>query len=712
MAIGFIDQYVALQDSIYQEVNIRMLEAIRHLQEVQITKKKPLLERKADRLIYKVENSISTIGSDGYEVMTKAPGVRADEKGLSIIGKSGVEVMVNSHLLNLSGSNLITYLRSLNAEEIKEIEIITNPPAKYEASGNSGLINIVLKKNRSVGFNGSLNTGILAGKFATTGLTKLLNYNENKVHINSNLTGSLGKNYSYVNSQFDRPEYSSEDFFTNTSSRKSFRGSLSLDYDYSKSTSFGLKLEKVNNTVENKNHRQVVYRSADTDSIVNTPGKADVPFQNTSAFIYFQHLIDTAGKKIDMDISYFNYGNQSTIGFNSFTTDQTTAVQRYPTELSMLELKKVNIYAAKLDFTFPTKLVNLDFGAKASYIKTGNSLNYSVSTTLLGTQDSQFNYSERVFALYFSAQKTIQSWSIKLGLRAENTNTETISSQVLGTDSSNYLNLFPTAYVNYKLGKTNSIGLSYGRRINRPDYDYLNPARIYSSAYNYEAGNANLVPSFTTNYEINFNTDNFITAIYATILKNGFSSITVLNPSNSITIKTTQNYLNFHQYGLSESYTFSKPSWLESNNQFNLYVEHDYFSTTYQVPNRKYISAYAATDNTLILNAAKTFRVNFRVFYQFPEVYDFDKRKAYYGLNTSIAMLLLKRKLTVSINGNDILKTGTIHTIGLLNNVKRSFEYYSDNRNFRLAIVYRFGSNNNSKRFKNSSIDEADRIKN
>jgi effector-binding domain-containing protein len=709
---GFKEQIIKVKDTISQNIIVRMEEASNTLKEVTVSASKPLIERKIDRLVFKVENSISTIGTDAYEVLSKAPSVRIQAESIGIIGRNSVSVTINSRFTHMSGTSLVNYLRTINAEEIKEIEIITNPSAKYDASGNSGLINIILKKNNVVGFNGSLNTGVLLGKYPTAGLTNLFNYNVNKIHINSNLTGSLGKNYSYTNSFFDRPDFGSYDFYTNVSKRKSFRGSISVDYDASKSTSLGLKFEQSINRVDNSNIRNITFKSTIIDSLITTPGYNDISFNNTSAYFYIQHEIDTNGKKLVFDINYLRYGNESNSLYVSRTFDTQTNENTNIDAITSLNDQTSHILSSSIDFTFPLRSVDLEYGGKASFIKNNNLLDYSVSSFLPQGQLNLFDYSENIFSLYLSGEKKIKSWEFKAGLRMEHTYTNAISSTTFSNFKNNYTSYFPTVYVNYKINETKTLGISYGKRITRPYFDFLNPSRVYSSIYNYEEGNPYLLPSFTHNFELSLTTEKLLTSIYASILKNGFSNLTIVNPQGSTSIRTAQNFLDNYQYGLSESYTFNKKKWFESNNQFNIYFSEDIFDERLNVNKRKYISSYFSTDNTFIINKKKTIRTNVRFSYQFPEMFDFDKREGYYVLSASFSANLLKRKLTIAMSGNDILKSGKIITNGIANNVVRRFEYYTDNRTFRLALIYRFGTNKNDKRFRDTSMEESTRIKN
>lgn len=709
-SVGYKEERVKLKDSAYQNLIVFLQLGSNNLKEVNIASGKKLIERQIDKLIFKVENSLSAIGSNAYEVLSKAPGVRTEENSISIIGRGSVGLMINSRLVNLSGTTLITYLRTINAEEIKQIEIITNPSAKYEATGNSGLINIVMKKNKLLGYNGSISTGILAGKYATTGLTNLFSYNVNKLHINTNLTGSLGKNYSYDNGVFDRPEFTSEDRFTNVSSRKNIRGSLSVDYDYSKSFSFGVKLEQVNFESRNRSTRYLTYRSDKIDSLLFTPGNAREGFNNSSVYLYLEHKLDTTGKKFDFDISYLDYGNKNNNEFASRLFIESLPVSQE--SINTINNQTISILSSKLDFSYPTNSINLEYGAKAIFINAQSHLDYFNTSFLPNGQNNVFDYKEHLFALYLSADRKFKLWNVKVGLRVENTRTNVQTNSVSEVYKRNYINLFPTIYLNYTIDDTKTIGFAYGKRINRPNFDFLNPAALYLSKYNITQGDPSLNPSFIHNLEINYNTNKFQTALYAFILKDGFSSLTLVEPTTIISIQRSLNFVNTNKFGLNESYTFDKLGWLESNNEFSFYLEKNYFSSDLDIEKSNYVSAYLSTDNTFILNKPKTLRANFRFSYQFPESSGLDTRKDFYVLNLGLSASLLKRKLTLALNGTDILRTGQVISNGIVNNIKRRFEYYTDNRSFRLSIIYRYGSTKNDKRFRDSSLDESERIKN
>ena len=706
-AVGFMDKFVDLKNFPSQNLLVRLQESNNQLKQVNISANKPLIERKIDRLIFRVENSISAIGSNALEVLAKAPNVRASDGGISIVGRSSVGIMINSRLINLSGESLTNYLRSINADQIKEIEIISNPPSKYEAAGNSGLLNIILKKNSALGLTGSIALTSYIGKYAAVGPTVTLNYNKKKFHINSNLSAGYGKYYSYKNSTVLRPIALTRDDYNNTNKRGSIVGSVSFDYDVSQKSSIGIKFEGTGSNLNDKNERNVRYSNLSIDSILNVDGNDKRKTRNQSVFFYYQKKLDTTGKILDFDMGYLNYKNNTDNYFAGNTLNVLSDVERKSAEVSALQNQGTHIFSTKLDLTLPNKIVNVEIGGKLSLVESNSALNYRSLFLSVPVQNNKFNYKENIAALYLSAQKTVKNWSFKAGLRAENTSTTNNSTDVF---KQNYTNFMPTGYINYTFTGKQVLGVSYGKRLNRPTYESVNPARLYTSNYNYEEGTVDLQPSKSQIIELNFSSKNFSSVIYATTIKNGFSWISILQPDNLVVSYKPQNFADDFIFGLSESYTFNKLKWLESNNQFDIYHEKDSYRLA-GLTSRSNLSAYFSSDNSFIMNSTKTLKSSFRFFYQFPEISDLDRRRSYYGLNAGISASLMQKKFNISFNVNDIFRTSKIITESSINNVDRRIENYNESRNFRLTFSYRFGNRKNEKSFRDSSIEGADRIK-
>lgn len=717
-ALGYEPVAIGLPDALSRDTTmlIRLTLEGKQLNQVSIYAKAPLIQRKTDRVLFNVENSLAAIGGDGIDALSKAPGIRVDDSGISIVGKNSIRIMVNDRLIQLSGTDLINYVKSIPSGNIKRIEIITNPSARYEADGNSGLINIVLKKNLAQGFNGMINTGgILASRY-TAGLTGIFNYNLEKLHISSNVTTV----YSEIAARAQTDFSTSTGFWgrrTNDLQKgKGIRGDIRVDYDLSANTTAGVKyVEGVRNyTVDLQESGTFISKPGNRlDSILRNTGTDKLHYTMRNAEFYFDHKIDTTGKKIEFASNYFKYGADDDNRFqsNSYTPQNEILNNYRPVALS--EDQYIHIFTNKLDLTLPYKFANLELGTKLSNIKSKNNLVYAHGSELAELNNNVFDYIENTQSLYASADKEFDNWSLKMGLRMEATQTRGNSSVQTQAQKNDYIQLFPTFFLQRSLNKNNVLSFTYGRRINRPDYSLLNPARLYTAVNVYSEGNPFLKPSFGNNFELNYNYKDWLsTAVYANFVSNGFSTLNFFDTQQNIQSQVQRNYANTVSTGLTETITFNKVSCWESNNQFNVYLNSSRSNGAIAEGILKQWSGYISTDNNFILNAKKTLMANATFWYQFPEVSDRLITEAYYAADLSFRAMFMERKLTLAINSSDVFKTSQRKYNGVVNGISQFSTLYKDNRKARFTILYRFGNSKGNKVARRSTDDaETNRVK-
>jgi outer membrane receptor protein involved in Fe transport len=693
---------------------VRLKQSIQELKVVEITKKKPLIERKIDRLVYNVENSLLAENGDGIEAISKAPGIRINDLSIDIVGKNEVRVMVNEKLVQLSGADLINYLRTIPASNISKIEVITNPSARYEADGNSGIVNVVLKKNSLIGFNGIINTGVILASHYNTGLTSIINYNKGKLHFGGSISSYMAKVNSSFNEIFESKSTGYYNDGSQVSKRKGIRGDLRVDYDISDQVSMGIKYAY--NTNENKilSLSEASFHRLPTqipDSILLNQRNGNTPLNTGSIDFYVLSKLDTLGKRLEFQSSFFEH-DQANDDFLKST--RFAAINRpdfeYPLTSVKLD-KNIRIFSNKADLILPYKFAELELGAKISHIKSSNYLNYSNNVLFNVISSNKFTYTENTQAAYLSASKEMGKWAIKLGLRAEGSQTTGQSSLNIPASKNNYLQLFPTIYLKNTVDADHTLNLSFGRRINRPAYDILNPARIYTSGTSFEEGNPLIRPSFSNNIEAGYNYKDWLsTTIYANFVKNGFGAISLLTADNVQSL-TYSNYINSTSTGISETISFNKIKWWESNNQFNVYLNQSSFHGGVSESTVKAFSAYVSTDNTFSLNKDRTLMAGAVFWYQFPEQSDILKTDAYYSLDLSLRTMFIQRKLIFSAGFTDVFRTSQRTYSGVVNGISQLSTNYRDNRNFRFMVVYRFGNSKNNSAARNFDNSEADRIR-
>jgi len=668
---------------------------------VTVTGKKPLIERKIDRLVFNVENSVSASGGDALDALKVTPGLRVQNEQITMIGKSSLRVMVDDRIVHLSGEDLTNYLQSLSADDIKSIEVITTPPAKYEAEGNSGLVNIVLKKVKANSWSTSLRAAYRQRTYPMGSGGGSFNFQKKKLTFSSSINYQKG---SYAPFETNTIYYPLQTWYDETK-RKRLLGILnhrvSLDYKLSDKILTGIqyngnynnhKIDEKNTAKLTEVNTKVLDSSMITQSFEKRKDKL-----NTLNY-HFIYSIDTIGRKLSFDFDYFHYNNDVN---RIFTTHNYFGDGRFiPNSFysaNNLGNQKINNYSLNLDMEHPFKKISLNYGGRLSFSKISSNIsfyNLTSGTSILDPlRTDSFEYNENIQSLYFSANKTFnKKWKAKLGLRLENTQTKGVSITLHEPHKNYYIKFFPTAYILYTPNKDHSYNINYGLRINRPSFGWLNPFRRYSNLYFYFEGNPFLRPSFSNNFEFNYNyKDNVNFQFYYTHLHNGFQAVSFVDPNNP-DIRYTQpiNYVELDKYGGNITYTFNKIKGWTSINRFDF----NYSLSTSSIPetNQKLNGneAYLYFDNTIKIAKNISFNVNY--WYGFAGVSELDKNSASSQLNASLRMMLCNKNLQIYITGDDLLSSNRPIYTSYTNNVQINYKNYYDYRSIRISMVYRLGN--------------------
>ncbi|MCF0075568.1 TonB-dependent receptor family protein [Dyadobacter sp. CY261] len=473
------------------------------LSELTVKGNKPLLERKIDRMVFNLSNSLAAKGTDLLQALAWVPMLKVEQSEISIIGKGGVSVMINERMVQLRGNELVNYLKTLRSDDIEKIEIITTPPAKYEAQGNGGLINIVLKKNQSLGWRGSLGTSYSQNTYPSYANNMALFFRSKKLSSSSTFNQS---NYrSIVKESFNitgRPsEIISNEKRLGTS--PGLQTGISIDYELNKHNNIGLIYnisDNKSNTTFNNSYSFVTGSSI--DSVLNTTGKFSRPLFTQTLNIYHDFKIDSTGKKLTSSVNFFMNNPEMKNDFISESENTCASVQNN-------NLSKYNIWSVQSDLTLPYKWAKIETGIKLAHFNNNANVeyyNYLGEVFILDkTRSNEFDYTESNLASYFSMESELsKKWEAKAGLRYEYTLLEGYSPTLDQRNKRNYGALFPTAYIVYKANKNHVFSLNYSRRINRPSLNSLNPFAYYTNNYTYYTGNPLLLPSYSNNVELNY----------------------------------------------------------------------------------------------------------------------------------------------------------------------------------------------------------------
>ncbi len=705
LSVNYLGQNLLKKNvSVVGNINIGTLKVntANQIGEVTVTGKKPLIERKIDRLVFNVENSISASGGDALDALKVTPGIRVQNDEITMIGKSGLSVMVDDRLIRLSGEDLTNYLQSLSAEDIKSIEVITTPPAKYEAEGNSGLINIILKKAKKNSWSNTTRSRFIQTTYPAFGLGNTFNYRKNRLSLSANVSGRK-KNYNQKENgiiyypdrlwKLDNDMKRTQDYIS---------GRLGVDYEVSKASSIGFLYQRNARYPDNKNHtiNDIFNLDNSPKSQTISTGNNEVKNTNHVLNVHYIQQLDTLGKKLSADIDYFTYKQTQGYNFDSHTVLPNDTKKTDTLSVFNSNSQQIDNYSAKVDISYPIKWAKVSYGAKAVFTETNNEVNYFDQTTgtrvLDPLQSDVFDYKENVQAVYADITKSLgKKWETKLGLRVEYTQTKGIPEK--GEPfKRHYTKFFPTAYVLYKAAENHSINLNYSRRIKRPAFWELNPARFYLNASSYAEGNPFLQPSFTDNIAFTHTYKNKLSStLYLSITSDGFGQVPIVNPENNIQVYTRRNYYTAYIYGCSENYTLNPFAWWQSQNQGQLYYIKSRFNKEnhLEAPPQNGTTFYLSTNNTFILNQRKTLKAEVNFWYNFPQRVFLYKSSESYNLSIGIKMSLLKDKLQGSVMINDIFKSSQGDFTTFTSGIKQVYNSNPDTRYIRIGLTYHFGNN-------------------
>ncbi|MCC3151617.1 TonB-dependent receptor [Hymenobacter sp. BT770] len=673
------------------------------LKEVVVVGQKPLFEREADRTVVNVEGSTLAAGNTTLDVLSRAPGVSVTNDNLALRGKQGLLVMIDGKRQPMSGSELADYLRALPAEQVRSIELITNPPAKYDAQGGAGIIAINLKKDQRQGTNGTANLGYgrgVHGRF-TTGLSA--NYRRQKV----NLFGSY--NYS------DRRTYSNltlhRDFFeqaqpTGTTDQLSynrlqnqahnFRGGL--DYSLSERTVLGVAVSGLRRTGNNvgTNATQVYGPDGALRTASHSESFRTVTTPNFTSNVNFRHTFpaDSGGtRELSGDINYATYHTRRQQGLATVLDGPAPA----PASLVGDQTGLLTIQSAKADYVWPlTHQRRLEMGAKASHVASDNDVRFhrteNGQTSVDLTQTNRFRYDEQIQAAYLSFAQAWPKTKLQLGLRAEQT--LATGRQDVGNEGFDrrYAQLFPSGSLTRTLSDRHTLAFSLSRRIDRPSYGQLNPFRIYLDATTYGSGNTDLLPQTSYNLELTHT------------LRQKFSSglsysntrhpiIEVVQPESAtsrLIVSRPVNLATQHYFAL----TLTAPleplkGWNVYNNAV-LYYSQFVGDLAGTALNRGRLAFNLSSTSTVALPRAWTLDVN--ATYQSREQYGFNNARPLGQLTLGAQKSLWDRKATLKLNVTDVLYTNIEGGTSAYNNYVERFRQPGDSRVATLTLTYRFGN--------------------
>lgn len=732
-AVGMDSLSIALtlsEKQVIQLPDIVLSANTTQLKQVIIAGKKAFIEQKIDRTVVNVGALISNDGANALEVLEKSPGIVVDGTGkINFRGKSGVLVLIDGKPTYLSGDNLLAYLKTLPASSLNQIELMDNPPAKYDAAGNAGVINIITKRSKVAGFNGSLSASYGQAHYGQTSESLNLNYRVDKVNLFANASYGINKSYRQIDidrNYFDNNGNSTSGFEqmqyikvkNNNTNLK-----LGMDYYLSSKTTWGVVLtgSLSPSILDNPSENRIYNGNHSLNSVVAAQNNSKGHFTNGGLNLNYSHQFDSLGRSLTFDLDYLKYDARSDQSFFNQTYNPDgilTATQIITDNLPT----NINIYTAKVDYSNPLKgNAKVDAGVKSSYVTTDNAANYfdinNGLTTINYNLSNQFLYNENINAAYLNYSKSIKRFSLQSGLRLENTNAKGHQlGNKLHTDSSfvrNYTNLFPTVFLFYKLDSagTKTLVASYGRRIGRPYYQDLNPFILLSDKFTYSAGNPYLLPQFSDNFRLAYN---FKSLFSASLYYNHISNLQneLVRQQGDMFIDGTGNIGTATYVGASINISLEPTKWWFLNTYMQVFRTHFKGQLYASYLDQGLTFGEGNMTNQFTLPAGWSLELSGN--YVMRRVTGQQINYPVGQLNAGIQKKILHNQGSIRLNGRDILHTYTSDgIINFIPNATASFRNRFNSQVFTLGFSYNFGKAISSKKRSIGSADsEKGRVKN
>lgn len=737
MTKAYSSSFILTTKSSAKQLTPLMLKAnTNELKGIQVTASKPFIQHDIDKTIVNVENSIVSAGNSAWEILQKSPGVTVDNSNnaIQLQGKSGVVIYIDGKPTHLSQDQLANVLKNMSSENIRSIEIMTQPSAKYDAAGNAGIINIVTRKSEKGGFNGSLTAGYVQGRYARENAGLNINYRNGKV----NLYGS----YSYTHAKWwndndiTRNFYTgdpkslstrSEQYSSHVSPSNSHEFKIGMDYYLDDKNTVGLMVNGSLNPSTDTRNTSTDFKNRGGDLQYNSLSK-NTSRDNWNNFTYdlnYQGKYDSAGKELDIDVAYSHFDNLELSHFitNTYYPDG-TAFPDNPDNPNP-NIRKgslpsiIDIKTAKIDYTLPLgKGMKLGMGAKTSFVTSDNNVRYHQLDNESGewmndSASNHFKYKENINAGYLNFNKEWKKgWGIQLGLRGE----QTISNGYQYTNDStvkrNYFQLFPSVFINKKLDKNNTLNLSYSRRIDRPDYQSLNPFRYYLDPYTYEEGNPFLQPQLTHSIKLSYMYKSWLTtALSYSRTSDVMTQVLEQDDSAKITYQTERNLSKLQNIGAEVTLAIPVTKWWMSNNFINVFdnIYQGEFLGGYLDFSR--IAFLAHSTNTFTL--PRGVKAELSGFYHSPMQWSIFTIRPQYMVSAGIQKSILHGKADIKLNVNDIFHTQSSNASVKYQNLDVVALNHWDSQRISLTFTWRFnkGDVKPVKQHQSAIEEEQNRIK-
>ncbi|GAB3825352.1 TonB-dependent receptor [Hymenobacter jeollabukensis] len=685
--------------------------AATQLKEVKVTGTRPQFERLADRTVVNVENSPLSAGNTSLDVLRRSPGVTVDgSDNLALRGRQGLLVLIDGKRQPMTGTELADYLRNLPADQVKNIELITNPPAKYDAQGGAGIIAINLKKDQKLGTNGSANLSYGYGRYGkfTSGLS--LNHRRKNLNVFGTYTFADRRNWNALTIN--------RDFFVNQDGVRTLTGRSFLDnegvghgrshnwkagFDYylSERTVLGVVANGLALQTDSRGSNDV--KSYASDGSLNeqytSVNLRDGDLPNYSLNANFRHTFqDSLGQhELTADADYARYDSRRGQRLDTRYTLPAETLDRLTSD----QRNDLTIQSVKADYTRPlSKTSRLEAGSKVSWVLSDNDLLFKVPARAGAVDElvrdprrsNRFRYDENILAGYVSMSQTLPQWTLQAGLRGEQTNAIGRPEADSGRFDRHYFQLFPSAAVKHTFSDKNETSLSLSRRIDRPSYGQLNPFKSYINPTTYGAGNQNLRPQTSYNLELThtFRQKYSVGLSYAVTNNPIVGTVQPAPEGGRTVVSTTENLDRQFNYALTLTAPVEITKWWSVYNNAVLYYSRFQGKLAGTTLNAGRPAYNLSSNSTFTLG--HDWKADLNANYDSPNRYAFFVGRGQGQVSLGVQKSVWHNKATVKLNATDIFFTNkTRSTVAFDNYGERFFQRY-ESRVVTLSLNYRFGN--------------------
>ncbi|MBJ6110324.1 TonB-dependent receptor [Hymenobacter sp. BT523] len=678
------------------------ISAATQLQEVKVVGKLPLYEREADRTIVNVEGSTLAAGNTSLDVLRRAPGVTVDANdNLALRGKQGLLVLIDGKRQPMSGAELADYLRALPAEQLKNIELITNPPAKYDAQGGAGIIAINLKKDQRQGTNGTVNGSYGYSPYNKYAGGLSLNHRHQKVNLFGayNYGDRTGVTDLVIHRNFYRASGENSQLMAQSDQDNHLPNNVRVqgwkagaDYALSKRTTVGVTGNSASNRAVVNGLNAAVVRSLaqGTAEAYYSTNYSNRYLTKTNANLNLRHVFDdsvgTRELTADLDYGYFTADRDNLL--------QTYTLQEVPLDQnSSVQTGDINLWSANVDYAQPLgPQARLEAGAKMSRVTTDNDLRFYTNQQFDLGRSNRFQYEETIRAGYLTLTRKRPGLTLTAGLRAEHTTT--VGRQEREVEFQNftrhYLNLFPSAALKRAFSERHETSFSLSRRIDRPTYSQLNPFRAITDRTTFASGNPALRPqtSYTADLTHTFRQKYSLGLSYS-LTSQPIVSVFELETDSTV-LSTVRNLSQQHYFGLTLTAPVQLAKWWTAYSNAVLYYNRFSGELGSTSLNRGGLTLQLTTNHSLTFGRGWSAELNGR--YESRQVYGFLVQQPLGELAAGVQKALWDGKGTLKLSGADLLYTQTARVTSTYGNYVENYRQRRDSRQVTLSFSYRFGN--------------------